>query len=798
MTVPSVSSPASRSPSLATPLARDGLPSSPSAASPLSAVPADLLDLFDLFFGKTRRRMATNPQAEVWRLPDEHNPADAVFRKRFLVSDALGDFTYWTGRENLLLHALNNTHPKLAHVQQFLMLRQGDTGNGQHQSVLETRHAGPDVGMWLQLPVQRQGQILPHVLADCAHWLALARATLMTLLEVHKRGFVHLDVKVENFCIPYTPNDYQPDLAQDAAALAVALSPDFSRIRLIDMAFSLWEGKVALDDMPLPVNPDADPQQFRYLSQQFRHALREGLKGNLAPTRRLDFRADLYSLGVMLSALLPQQAEAERGWRAERLKAAKALCRQLEAYDEDWQRHGDKVPSLPHAALLERCETLLQESDLQASLAQGWGLVWQSPTPRHAPTPVTPVTPPTPVSPQVPPWQPDAVPPVGPSQHAVHDSPMPQVEVASSRWRQSLPGLAAALLGAGCVAGGVFWYMGANPASPLKENVHASRHDQDKGKDRPVVRPPRPVPPAPPVTDTRPPLDTGNISQQADALLAELLAASPPQQVSLLHARFPTGQVARTDPARAVLDAAVTQAEREWSSTAYDNPDRVRHLRVLLNLQTHLPDDGKAPLSRQLAETYQRDSRDIENSDWWQKNAAPDAASRSWSSETALLATRGIKLALFNQGLALTSGKGVQRDTAQGGKLIASALRRVTLSSLTGSDAGLVRVGLDMATRQALLGNDPVFARNLLPGLRHLSDLDDITASYLTAEIAACRLQPPDMALATQAMQKLTELPPQRKGATAWIETARQRLQAFRHSPVSCRFEAGPEGERRR
>lgn len=744
-------------------------PLAPTAPLPESAPAATGLgDTLDLIFGTSVRQMATNPQAEVWRLPAppgllgqerDSTPAGCIFRKRFLATDALGDFTYWTRRENLLLHALNSTWPEIRSIQQFLMLRQDANG----QSVLETRHAGPDVGGWLQLPVLREGTSLPHCFAEAAHWFALARATLTALQEVHKRGFVHLDIKAENFCIPYLPADYTPDWQRDDLQL------DFTRIRLIDVAFSLWESKVSLDEIPLPVNPEADPQQFRYLSQQFRHALREGQKGNLEPTRKLDFRADLYSLGVMLSGLLPRRLDAASGWTATLLQTARQLCQQLESWDMDWQQHGHRVPPLPHAALVALCETPLHTPELAARLQQGWQL---DPAPASSPHALR--TPRTPVTPVV-------ISPNSTQGHRGSTAPPPPPAAPPDPTPPRRLNWLAAALGAGCIVGASAWYFrpGTPPAPPAPPAISAQNTAKKTvpAKTTPVTPPAVPSPP------------TVLTQTTAEPLLHALHSArTDKERDALLRQTFPTG---KADDNSALFRQLLHKTEQAWGKAGYANPERQQQLGLLLALHDYQPASTRSAALKTLADTYQHDSHSIENSDWWQKNAAQDAKAKGWIQETRRLARQGIKLAQFNYGLALSSGKGVTRDSAEGGKQLSTALQRVTASSLTGSDAALVQVGLQIGTQLALLGNDRRFARQLLPGLQHLSDLDEITATYLSAEIAACRLLPPNLKQASDYMAQLADLPPTQKGAKAWIELANRRLQAYKRQPLSCNFAAG-------
>ena len=132
---------------------------------------------------------------------------------------------------------------------------------------------------------------------DCAHWWALARHSLIALDAIHDLQLVHLDLKADNVCIPVGPVDFDP-----ACARGSACSRASSSIALIDFAFSLVSGErldSALADRP----PDRVTTTSRRACCA---ALDAGSRGDLWPTRQLDWRCDLFSLAAMLRRYLPE------------------------------------------------------------------------------------------------------------------------------------------------------------------------------------------------------------------------------------------------------------------------------------------------------------------------------------------------------------------------------------------------------------------------------------------------------------------------------------------------------------
>ena len=110
------------------------------------------------------------------------------------------------------------------------------------------------------------------------------------------------------------------------------LQPRFDDIALIDFAFSLVSGERL--DSALPIAQQAD---YDYQSPRLLRALEAGRHGDLAPTRQLDWRCDLFSLAAMLWRYLPELEDTTTGaWTRPRHAKARALVRRLiEAHDAE-------------------------------------------------------------------------------------------------------------------------------------------------------------------------------------------------------------------------------------------------------------------------------------------------------------------------------------------------------------------------------------------------------------------------------------------------------------------------------
>ena len=327
--------------------------------------PADI----DRVFGRSRLRMVTGDHVEVFR-----EAARAGERRRYtkrFLSTSAGDFRPWTEREwRILARLVGHGIKPVPDVVRF------DRGAVDRAALVQTFDAGVTVDHWATLlPLERDGATLRNVFEDCAHWWALARHSLIALDAIHELHVVHLDLKADNICIPVAPADFDP------YARGHWLQPRFDDIALIDFAFSLVSGERL--DSALPIAQQAD---YEYQSPRLLRALEAGRHGDLAPTRQLDWRCDLFSLAAMLWRYLPELEDTTTGaWTRPRHAKARALVRRLiEAHDAE-------LPAQrPHAELIAFAAEPLAQAELAESLARGWTLAFDSRAARAAsPTPVT-------------------------------------------------------------------------------------------------------------------------------------------------------------------------------------------------------------------------------------------------------------------------------------------------------------------------------------------------------------------------------------------------------------------------
>ena len=323
-------------------------------------------------FGRGRLKMVTGEHVEVYREAMGIGERRR-YTKRFLATSD-GDFGPWTEREwRILARLIGHGIRCVPDVVQF------DGGAMGGMRLVQTYDAGVTVDQWATLlPVTRERASHRHVFEDCAHWWALAQHCIAALDEIHALGLLHLDIKADNICVPYAPADFDPQSPRQQ------LQPVFARLALIDFAFSLVSREPLATPLPIGWQKDYDYQSPRLL-----RALEAGRRGDLEPTRELDWRCDLYSLAAMLKRYLPgdEATLGAGGWTAQRYDDARALIYRLrDSHDRDVE------PWLPHRGLIDYTAARLEERDLAASLAQGWTLARDAATVGSA-TPITPITP---------------------------------------------------------------------------------------------------------------------------------------------------------------------------------------------------------------------------------------------------------------------------------------------------------------------------------------------------------------------------------------------------------------------
>jgi serine/threonine protein kinase len=302
-------------------------------------------------FGRGRLKMATGEHVEVFReavAPGERRR----YTKRFLTTSD-GDFGQWTEREwRILARLIGHGIRCVPDVVQF------DGGAMGGIRLVQTYDAGVTVDQWATLlPVARDGAMRRHVFEDCAHWWALAHYCVAALDEIHSLQLVHLDIKGDNICIPYGPANFDPESS-------ARLHPIFTRLALIDFAFSL----VSRDNLssPLPIGWQKD---YDYQSPRLLKALDADHKGDLQPTR-ISTGAAICTVAAMLKRYLPREAaDDDTGWTPEALR--RCADAHLPASECPRSRSAALAPAPAAHGFHGRADG---RNDLAASLNYGWAL----------------------------------------------------------------------------------------------------------------------------------------------------------------------------------------------------------------------------------------------------------------------------------------------------------------------------------------------------------------------------------------------------------------------------------------
>ena len=178
----------------------------------------------DRVFGRGRLKMVTGEHVEVYR--EAVGPGERRrYTKRFLNTPD-GDFGHWTEREwRILARLIGHGITCVPDVVQI------DRGRVDGAQLVQTYDAGVTVDQWATLlPVTRDDRVYGHVFEDCAHWWALAHHCLLALNVIHPLELVHLDIKGDNVCIPYSPVSFDPHSSD------LHLQPQFGQLALIDFA----------------------------------------------------------------------------------------------------------------------------------------------------------------------------------------------------------------------------------------------------------------------------------------------------------------------------------------------------------------------------------------------------------------------------------------------------------------------------------------------------------------------------------------------------------------------------------
>ncbi len=302
----------------------------------------------DRVFGLGRQQMATGAHVEVFR-EQARSGEERRYTKRFLATASV-DFRPWTEREGASSIGSPSTPARHRAAARL--------ADARRPGALQTRDAGATVEQWATgVPLRRGDVALRSVFEDCAYWWSLARHCLMALDALHSLGFVHLELKPDNVCLPWAP------AGAGRPAPGQPLAPRFKSLTLIDFAV-LAPARGRADRAVAALAPDP---AFGYQSPRLLHALEEARRGHLGATRALDWRCDFFSLAAMLWRYLPELGSAAAvGWTPELHVQASEFVRQL------LDVHSATVSShWPHRALIAIAALRLRDPVLAASLQAG-------------------------------------------------------------------------------------------------------------------------------------------------------------------------------------------------------------------------------------------------------------------------------------------------------------------------------------------------------------------------------------------------------------------------------------------
>lgn len=221
-----------------------------------------------------QKEVSAHQRVTVWREERQQAGNPLVLYRKSWQCDAPAQaqaWLSWARHEHLLLSLLTGRGAKHAVVVSDLHV-------DQHNIELVTRDAGPELQRdWL---LNRT-----DTLQSEKDLLTLTYQCLVALYEIHRIGIVHGDFKADNLCIP---------------TLQGLQSPDLSRLKLIDFAFSLSR------DHPLRFVLPIDPERIDYLPMFYKRAIRQAQTSKQPELIQKVCCAeiDLFSLGVMIEKIV--------------------------------------------------------------------------------------------------------------------------------------------------------------------------------------------------------------------------------------------------------------------------------------------------------------------------------------------------------------------------------------------------------------------------------------------------------------------------------------------------------------
>ena len=255
----------------------------------------------------------------------------------------------WQDREALILSWMGSKNPYPRGMVRVRNMLKNSAGQAEW---IETHDAGVPVATWNQVEIAPSdgSAVLPSPFHFAWNWWSLMVGLLDRFHELHKMGFVHVDLKSNNVCIPVNWKAKEGLLGIRHSRSQFEL--DFEEIRLIDLTHSLLRDRPL--EAPLPLGDDP-----RYQSRMLIRAIRADHKtGFPNEANQLDYRVDLIGLGKMMQQLLPPSF-ATGGWIRGTPARAQKLVDVLLAFDQN-NISQTSLGYYPHRDLLKLANAGLQ------------------------------------------------------------------------------------------------------------------------------------------------------------------------------------------------------------------------------------------------------------------------------------------------------------------------------------------------------------------------------------------------------------------------------------------------------
>lgn len=201
-------------------------------------------------------------------------------------------------RELEMLSAVATEQQHMPHVATFRGI-----GNATNTAGIEVSMPdyGPTLDDWIQLVSGRVDghDCLDHPWTQAVPRLALLRAVIRALQEMHALNFLHCDVKLDNICAPLHGR-------LKLKGNHVLGCIDLNKLTLIDLGFSLKrepKSRYLFGNPPTLYVDNPAPPARPYVSPQYLEAARAAQRGEQEPFQNLDWRIDLFSLAAMVETL---------------------------------------------------------------------------------------------------------------------------------------------------------------------------------------------------------------------------------------------------------------------------------------------------------------------------------------------------------------------------------------------------------------------------------------------------------------------------------------------------------------